>query len=57
MLVNHAGSVVTKEPIDFKGADHIEFDEDSSPNFLGEEATFQDLLEMSEQAEGMEVIQ
>ena len=57
VLVNHAGSVVTKEPIDFKGADHIEFDEDSSPNFLGEEATFQDLLEMSEQAEGMEVIQ
>ena len=57
VLVNHAGSVVTKKPIDFKGADHIDFDEDSSPNFLGEEATFEDLIEMSDQAEDMEVIQ
>ena len=57
VLVNHAGSVVTKEPIDFKGTDHIEFDEDSSPNFLGEEATFQDMLEMQEQTDDMEVIQ
>lgn len=57
VLVNHAGSVVTKEPIDFKGADHIAFDEDSSPNFLGEDMTFGDFMEMSEQAEDMEVMQ
>ena len=57
VLVNHAGSVVTKEPIDFKGADHIEFDEDSSPNFLGEQKNFEDFMDMSEQTEDMEVTQ
>ena len=57
VLVNHAGSVVTKEPIDFKGADHIAFDEDSSPNFLGEDMTFGDFMEMSEQTENLEVLQ
>ena len=57
VLVNHAGSVVTKEPIDFNGADHISFVEDSSPNFLGEQKTFEDFMEMSEQTDDMEVTQ
>lgn len=34
--VNHAGSIVTKEPIDLKSKGYIVLDEDSSPNFLGE---------------------
>ena len=36
VAVNHAGSIVTKEPIDLKSKGYIVLDEDSSPNFLGE---------------------
>lgn len=38
--VNHGGSVVTKEPIDFCGQDYIAFTEETAPNFTGAEATF-----------------
>ena len=36
-MVNHGGTVLTKEPIaiDFGGADRIDLTEDTSPNFLG----------------------
>ena len=36
VVVNHAGSVVTKEPIDLGGLGYIEFNEVNSPNFIGE---------------------
>ena len=36
VAVNHAGSVVTKEPIDLGKEGNISFTEDTSPNFTGE---------------------
>ena len=35
VIVNHGGTVLVKEPIDFGGADRIDLTEDTSPNFLG----------------------
>ena len=35
VVVNHGGTVLVKEPIDFGGADRINLTEDTSPNFLG----------------------
>ena len=35
VIVNHGGTVLTKEPIDFGGADRIDLTEDTSLNFLG----------------------
>ena len=35
VVVNHGGTVLTKEPIDFGSADRINLTEDISPNFLG----------------------
>ena len=35
IVVNHGGTVLVKEPIDFGGADRINLTEDTSPNFLG----------------------
>ena len=40
VAVNHGGSVVTKEPIDFGGKEYIAFSDETSPNFTGAEATF-----------------
>ena len=37
--VNHAGSVITDEPIDFSKQGYIAFTEDTEPNFIGEELT------------------
>ena len=34
VAVNHAGTIITKEPIIFGEEGYIEFDDDSSPNFL-----------------------
>ena len=42
VVVNRAGTVITKEPIDFGTDGYIELDEDSSPNFLGEEMTVEE---------------
>ena len=36
VVVNHAGSVITKEPIDLGEQGYITFTEDTSPNFTGE---------------------
>ena len=36
VAVNHAGTIITKEPIIFGEEGYIEFDDDSSPNFLGD---------------------
>ena len=32
---NRGGTVLTRQPIDFGGADRIDLTEDTSPNFLG----------------------
>lgn len=37
--VNHGGSVITKEPLDFGTEGYISFTEDTEPNFTGEEQT------------------
>ena len=42
--VDHAGTVLTREPIELGKSDCIEFDEETSPNFLGEEITLRDYL-------------
>ena len=36
VLVNHAGSIITKEPVALGEKGCIELNENSSPNFLGE---------------------
>ena len=47
VTVDHGGSVLTKEPIDFGGKDFIDFSEDESlsPNFLGDEISLCDFVE------------
>ena len=42
--VDPAGTVLTREPIDLGENDCIEFDEETSPNFLGDELTLRDYL-------------
>ena len=42
--VNHAGTVLTREPIELGENECIEFDEETSPNFLGDEMTLRDYL-------------
>ena len=39
VMVNHAGTVILKEPLDFGDKDYIPLDDDSSPNFTGEKMT------------------
>ena len=41
ILVDHMGTVLTKEPIRFGKDGYILFDEDSSPNFLGMNLTLE----------------
>lgn len=50
VVINHAGTLITKQPIIFGEEGYIAFDEDSSPNFLGDEMTMQEFV-------GMEVTQ
>lgn len=42
--VNHGGSVITKEPLDFGKQGYISFTEDTEPNFTGEEQTLGEFL-------------
>ena len=42
VLFDHAGSIITKEPIDFGTDGYIELDYDTEPNFLGEEMTVEE---------------
>lgn len=39
VTVNHSGSVITDEPIDFGEQGYIAFSEDTEPNFIGNELT------------------
>lgn len=57
---NHAGSVITNEPVDFGEAGHIAFTEETSPNFLGCQITLPqfmngDFEQTQEQMGGMEL--
>ena len=54
VTVNHAGSVVTKEPIDLGEQGYISFTEDTSPKFTGETMSLYEFREYeSEQKEDM----
>ena len=44
VAVNHAGTIITKEPIIFGEEGYIEFDDDSSPNFHGDEMSVEEFL-------------
>ena len=39
VLVNHGGSVITAEPLDFGTAEYISFTDETCPNFLGQSVT------------------
>ncbi len=45
VLVNHFGSIVTKEPVDFGKDGYIAFTEDTEPNFTGQSVTMRDFLD------------
>ena len=60
VLVNHFGSIVTKEPIDFGKEGYIPFTEDTEPNFTGNSITMRDFIDgrfsmepIQHQSEGM----
>ena len=44
MAVNYAGTIITKEPSIFGEEGYIELDDDSSPNFLGDEMSAKEFL-------------
>lgn len=44
VAVNHAGTIITKEPIIFGEEGYIAFDDDSSPNFLGDHMSVEEFL-------------
>jgi len=49
--VNHGGSVITKEPLDFGTEGYISFTEDTEPNFTSEEQTLGEFLRSDEPQE------
>lgn len=51
VIVNHGGSILTKEPIDLGESEHIEFNEHTSPNFLGQDMTMGEFLDNDFSAE------
>lgn len=53
--VNHGGSVILKEPLDFGESGYIPLDEETSPNFSGEEENFSDFLSDTSQQEAKEM--
>ena len=44
VYVDHGGSILMREPIDFGESGYIQLDEDSSPNFTGEEMTAEEFV-------------
>lgn len=44
VLVNHGGSIITNQTIDFGEKGYIEFNEENSPNFLGQELSIDDYI-------------
>ena len=53
--VNHGGSVILKEPLEFGESGYIPLDEETSPNFSGEEENFYDFLSDSSPQEAEEM--
>jgi hypothetical protein len=58
--VNHTGSVITNFPIDFGETGYISFNDETSPNFFGDQITLPqylkgDIEKTQEQDEGMEL--
>lgn len=44
VLVNHGGSIITNEPIDFDAKGYIALNDDTSPNFLGDSLTLHQFM-------------
>lgn len=56
--VNHCGSIVTKEQIDFGQNEFIELKGDDSPNFLGDRLSFSQFMEGNfDNKEGFDIVQ
>ena len=53
--VNHGGTVLLKEALDFGECGYISLDEDTEPNFLGEEMTAAEFAEVEAQDETMQM--
>ena len=53
--VNHGGSVILKEPLDFGESGYIPLDEETSPNFSGEKENFSDFLSATSPQETEEI--
>ena len=53
--VNHGGSVILKEPLEFGESGYIPLDEETSPNFSSEEEDFSDFLSDAAQQETEEM--
>ena len=47
VVVNHGGTVLTKQPIDFGRSGRVDFTEDTSPNFLGSTMRVHDFMAAS----------
>ena len=45
VMVNHAGTVLMKTPLDFDGQEYIVLDDESSPNFLGYDMTQEEFMD------------
>ena len=53
--VNHGGTVLLKEVLDFGGQGYIPLDEDTEPNFTGEEMTAEEFAEEEVQDETLQM--
>ncbi len=54
--VNHAATILVKKPFDFGGLDHIPLNDDTSPNFLGDEVTIGEYMDTDyDQAEELTI--
>ncbi len=45
VLINHTGSVITKEPLDYGKAGYIDIGEENAPRFTGREYTFSEFMD------------
>ncbi len=45
VMVNHGGTILVKEPFDFKDADFISLNDDNDPNFLGYDLAPQEFMD------------
>lgn len=50
--VNHGGSVIVNEPIDFGEQGYVSFTDDTSPNFLGQQLTLREFMDGDFEHEG-----